>query len=97
MRQEKIIAKNSKEFVETLNKTSRFPRRSTIAYMRNWAKWTISIDGLEVRCDTESNFVEDLIAHGYLSITGNLYQLNGYLRGTLFNVEYNLFPIQKTA
>lgn len=91
---EKINAKNDEQFVKILAKTARFPINDVQKYMSNYANRVSDFDGYEIRFDTESNFVADLIKFNYLKIIDDIYLLDSDLKGRNFPVEhyrYNLF------
>ena len=75
MRSEIFEARNAWDFVKQLRNTAYIPQDNEYAYMRNYSKWAMEIDGNLVRWHSPELFVLDLETHGYLSIQGSTYQI----------------------
>ena len=76
MRNECIIAQNSFDFVTKLRNSAYIPQDNEYAYMRNYAKWALAIDGNLVTWQDPEQFVADLINYGYLTIADGVYEIS---------------------
>lgn len=76
MRDDRIPAHSDWEFVQKLRNTAYVPQDNEYAYMRNYAKWALAIDGNAITWNDPEQFVKDLTDHGYLTITDGIYHIS---------------------